>query len=301
MRTISGPELKSKHDRHERVRLVEALPPEQFEEWHLPGAVNIPADRVGELAAQQLPDRDEEIVVYCSGPDCQASGRTGRLLERLGYRSVSHYPGGKEDWQSSGYPIERGARAEPRRPVQVNRHDPILTDSPAIDALSGPMTARLRVGSKSFRADRRLPDRFSDYGEGRSPELHWSGLPAQTQSTVVLVEDTDAGAAPFAHWLVYNLSPTIRSIPEAVAGDSRVSEVLGAIEGNTSAGRVGYFGPRPPRSDPPHHYHFEVFALDSMIDLEPVAGRNEVLEAMNGHVLASGEVVATYGARLGPI
>jgi len=111
METISGAELKGKLDRGEPLKLVEALAPKEFEAWHLPGAVNIPADRVSDLAPQQLPDRDEEVVVYCSGPACHASVHAARHLEQLGYRRVRHYPGGKEEWRSSGYAIEQPASA----------------------------------------------------------------------------------------------------------------------------------------------------------------------------------------------
>jgi rhodanese-related sulfurtransferase len=111
MQTISGAELKDKLDRHAPVRVVEALSPERFEAWHLPGAVNVPADRVSELAARALPDRNAEVIVYCSGPACQASVQAARTLESLGYRNVWHYPGGKEEWESKGYPIERSAGA----------------------------------------------------------------------------------------------------------------------------------------------------------------------------------------------
>ena len=86
--------------------LVEALGVGFFADAHLPGAVNIPPGQVEPLAAQLLPDRDAEIVVYCSGT-CTSAAVVARRLEDLGYRDVTVYAGGKEDWVEHGLPVER--------------------------------------------------------------------------------------------------------------------------------------------------------------------------------------------------
>ena len=88
------------------VRLVEALGPAFFADAHLPGAVNIPPDRVDHLAARLLPDVDAPVVVYCSGT-CSNSDSTARRLVELGYTNVRVYQGGKEDWIEAGLPVER--------------------------------------------------------------------------------------------------------------------------------------------------------------------------------------------------
>ena len=69
--------------------------------------MNIPPDRVGELAQTLLPDKHQEIVVYCANVACHASGDVARELTRLGYDRVSHYAGGKADWRAAGFPIEQ--------------------------------------------------------------------------------------------------------------------------------------------------------------------------------------------------
>jgi hypothetical protein len=76
--------------------------------------------------------------------------------------------------------------------------------------------------------------------------------------------------------------------------DGTRTEPNGLLQGKTSKGSMGYFGPRPPEGDPPHHYHFQVFALDTTLDVPQGADRDEVLRAMSGHVLAAGELVGTY-------
>ena len=109
--TISRSELKEKIDRGDDFELVEVLSREQFEDFHLPGAVNIPGDELREKAPRMLPDRDREIVVYCANPSCEASPRAAELLTQMGYTDVKDYPGGKEDWKEADLPVERGEPA----------------------------------------------------------------------------------------------------------------------------------------------------------------------------------------------
>jgi rhodanese-related sulfurtransferase len=86
--------------------LVEALGVGFYRDAHLPGAVNIPPGQVDALAAALLPDRDAEIVVYCTAT-CASSDAVARRLEELGYDAVTVYTGGKEDWVEHGLPLER--------------------------------------------------------------------------------------------------------------------------------------------------------------------------------------------------
>ncbi|MCA9879203.1 MAG: rhodanese-like domain-containing protein [Thermomicrobiales bacterium] len=105
---ISREELKGRLDRGEATTLVEALPEPYYRRAHLPGAINIPADRVTELAPRLLPDLDAEIVVYCADLACPSSGLVARTLQDLGYRSVREYAEGKQDWIAAALPTERG-------------------------------------------------------------------------------------------------------------------------------------------------------------------------------------------------
>lgn len=104
--TITREELKAKLDRGEDVTLVEALAPEQYEKYHLPGAVNLPPGQVREKAPEVLPDRSAEIVVYCANEDCQASPEATKILRDMGYRNAVDYAAGKEDWKEAGLPVE---------------------------------------------------------------------------------------------------------------------------------------------------------------------------------------------------
>jgi rhodanese-related sulfurtransferase len=103
---ITREELAARLDRGEAVTLIEALPEPSFRKAHLPGAINLPAERVSDLAPQLLPDLDAEIVVYCANLACPSSGVVARALASLGYRRVREYAGGKQDWISAGLPVE---------------------------------------------------------------------------------------------------------------------------------------------------------------------------------------------------
>ena len=147
----------------------------------------------------------------------------------------------------------------------------------------------LAVSSPAFAAGAIIPLRHSAYGDGLSPMLRWSGVPAGARSLVLMMEDPDATSArPFVHWLAWNIDPAGDGLPEGVAANAP-----GLVQGRNNRGRNGYFGPRPHGSRP-HHYHFQLFALDRMLDLPGGADREALLAAMNGHVIAQGELVGLF-------
>ena len=106
---ISRDELKEKISRGDDFELVEVLAEEHFEEFHLPGAINLPGDQLRERASEVIPDKDKEVVVYCASPACQASPRAARLLADMGYTNVKDYAGGKQHWKEGGLPVEETA------------------------------------------------------------------------------------------------------------------------------------------------------------------------------------------------
>lgn len=134
----------------------------------------------------------------------------------------------------------------------------------------------------------------SEYGDGVSPEIWWDKVEG-AKSYALILEDPDAKSiTPFVHWVAYNIPADRTSLPEGLQEQERLADPAGVLQGKTSKGNVGYFGPRPPVGDPPHHYHFQVFALDSQLDVPPGAERDDVLSAMSGHVIGAGELVGTY-------
>jgi rhodanese-related sulfurtransferase len=109
---IGREELLARMDAGELV-LVDALAPLSYAGGHLPGATNIPPDRVDALAHRRIPSLDTLVVVYCAGPDCDSSIDVASQLVGLGYRNVAHYRGGKHDWTGAGLALE-SARAHAR-------------------------------------------------------------------------------------------------------------------------------------------------------------------------------------------
>ncbi len=145
----------------------------------------------------------------------------------------------------------------------------------------------LSVSSPKIAAGGAIPLVYSSYGQGLSPPLAWSKGPPGTRSFALILEDPDAPmATPFVHWLVWNLPAGTTALQE--------NEVPpGAAQGKLLIPKTGYMGPRPPPG-PAHHYHVEVFAVDRLLDLAAGADRTALEGAMKGHVLASGELVATF-------
>ena len=157
----------------------------------------------------------------------------------------------------------------------------------AVDRAETQAAARIAVSSPSFAVGGTIPLVHSAYGDGISPELRWSDLPAGTRSLALMVEDPDATSArPFVHWLAWNIDPAIGALP-------RGGVPSGAVQGRNSRGNARYFGPRPHGSRP-HRYHFQLFALDAPLRLAAGADREQLFTAMRGHVLASGDLVGLF-------
>jgi rhodanese-related sulfurtransferase len=114
VRTISREEIEEKMDRGEDFVLIDTLAAMYYRHSHLPGAINLPVEEIESRAAELLPDKNAEIVVYCMDDPCPASERAARELAAMGYTNVGDYVGGKKDWLGAGLPGE-GRHFERRR------------------------------------------------------------------------------------------------------------------------------------------------------------------------------------------
>jgi len=155
------------------------------------------------------------------------------------------------------------------------------------------MGARLSVTSPAFTSGRALDEKYSQNGANMSPPLAWTKGPVGTQSYVVLAEDSGVNRAePIVHWIVYNIPSTMRYLPSEAPGDTALPS--GVLQGKNVSGSNGYLGPKPPAGQT-HPYHFQVFALNGRLDIDPAsADRATVLAAMKGRVVALGDVIGTY-------
>jgi Raf kinase inhibitor-like YbhB/YbcL family protein len=128
------------------------------------------------------------------------------------------------------------------------------------------------------------------------PGVEWSGAPRDAKSFALVMDDPDASQPkPFVHWLVYDIPGDVAMLREGLPTEPVLQDPEGVKQGTNSVGATGYFGPKPPVEDPAHHYHFQVFALDvTTLGIAPGATREEIVAAMQGHVLAVGEIVGTF-------
>jgi Raf kinase inhibitor-like YbhB/YbcL family protein len=149
----------------------------------------------------------------------------------------------------------------------------------------------IELTSSAFTAGGAIPVEQSCDGKNLSPDLAWSGIPADTKSLVLIVEDPDAPLKPFTHWVLYDLPPKVRQLPAGLPPQPFLP--MGGGHGKNDFRRYGYGGACPPRGST-HRYFFKVYALDTLLDLSAGATKAEVLEAMTGHVKATGELMGKY-------
>jgi len=177
-------------------------------------------------------------------------------------------------------------------------------------APSKPGAPPIMVSSPDFANQNYQDRRFFQTvvgGLNMAPGVSWSAGPAGTQSYALFMEGEGGGRIdPTVHWIVYNIPASATRLPTGIPKDVYIKDPAGAINGRedssvfhgTVGGEVGYRGPNfSADGGRPHPYSFEVFALDTKLDLDPVqAGRDAVIKAMQGHVLASGVLAVRFGA-----
>ncbi|MFC3079735.1 YbhB/YbcL family Raf kinase inhibitor-like protein [Phenylobacterium terrae] len=152
------------------------------------------------------------------------------------------------------------------------------------------------VYSTAQGPDGRLADRHSAYHDNISPPLTWTNVP-DVAAWAVIVEDPDAPRElPFVHWMIWNIPGEARGLPEGIGNAPLPVTPQNAVQGRNDMGGYGWFGPRPPAGHGVHRYYFQVFALDDQIPMDADTPLNELLNALKGHTIAKGELVATYEA-----
>lgn len=150
-----------------------------------------------------------------------------------------------------------------------------------------PLSSRskiMKLESSAFAPDGLIPSQYTCDGKDISPALFWSDPPAATQSFALICDDPDARSKIWVHWLIYNLSPQTRSLPENISS--------GGLQGINDFGKVTYGGPCPPSGT--HRYFFKLYALDQVLDLKAGVTKTELEEAMQGHILAQAQLIGLY-------
>ncbi len=155
--------------------------------------------------------------------------------------------------------------------------------------------ATMQMTSTAFAPGGVIPKKFTGEGPDVSPALEWKGLPAGAKELALICDDPDAPRKdPWVHWVVYNIPASATGLPEGIGSPAAIGKLPGAQVGSTSWGRLGYNGPMPPPGHGRHRYYFKLYALSEPLKLKAGAGKEDVLAAIKGKLLAQCELMGTY-------
>jgi len=147
-----------------------------------------------------------------------------------------------------------------------------------------------QLTSLAFNAGEPIPRKYTCDGENISPPLQWTGSPADTKSFALIADDPDAPVGTWVHWVLYNIPASSTHLPKALPNSATLPD--GSVQGTNSWPKLGYGGPCPPSGT--HRYYFKLYALDARTSLPSSATKEQLLSAMQGHVLAQTELMGTY-------
>lgn len=151
----------------------------------------------------------------------------------------------------------------------------------------GPAPPAMRLTSSAFADGSVIPDKYTQAGQSISPELSWSNVPMGTVTFALLFHDPDVALQrkldDVTHWIAWNIPGTATKLEEGIKEGATLPD--GTIQGKNTRGTNAYMGPGAPANAPEHHYTFELFALDTKLDLGPDASRADVMKAMDGHII----------------
>jgi hypothetical protein len=150
----------------------------------------------------------------------------------------------------------------------------------------GEVEMSLQVTSSAFNDGDRIPRMYTCDDQNISPPISWMGVPSDTVSLALIMDDPDAPMGTWVHWVLYNLSPDLTTLEQGVIGVG--------TDGKNDFNRLGYGGPCPPKGSN-HRYFIKLYALDTMLDLKAGATKSQVESAMRGHILAQGQLMGKYG------
>jgi Raf kinase inhibitor-like YbhB/YbcL family protein len=149
----------------------------------------------------------------------------------------------------------------------------------------------MQLTSTAFTEGAPIPARYTYDATNVSPPLKWSGVPAGAKSLALIMDDPDAPAGTWVHWVLYDLPPGTTELPEDLPKSQYVAG--GAKQGLNDFRHLGYGGPSPPPGKP-HRYFFKLYALDVVLDLKPGLTKKDLERAMDRHILAHVQLMGTY-------
>jgi Raf kinase inhibitor-like YbhB/YbcL family protein len=151
----------------------------------------------------------------------------------------------------------------------------------------------LEVSSEAFANDGCIPVQYTGRGKEISPPLQFKSVVSEAETIAIIMDDTALPLVTITHWLIWNIPARFGGIPADIPREAVVASLDGARQGRNIYGRIGYLGPKPPFGT--HTYRFQVYALDTYLELEPGARKKALQEAMKGHILQRGLLRGLFG------
>ena len=148
----------------------------------------------------------------------------------------------------------------------------------------------IKVTSSAFSEGGMIPKKYTRDGEDISPPLSWTAVPEDTKSIALICDDPDAPMGTWVHWVIFNIPAVTRELPSNIPPLPVIKN--GAKQGLNDFRKHGYNGPSPPGGT--HRYYFKLYALDIEIDLPSETTKEQLLKAMEGHILAKGQIMGKY-------
>jgi Raf kinase inhibitor-like YbhB/YbcL family protein len=148
----------------------------------------------------------------------------------------------------------------------------------------------IKITSSAFAEGGMIPAKYTCDGADISPPLQWDAVPEGTKTVALISDDPDAPMGTWVHWVLFNLPPDVKELPENVPPDETLSN--GATQGTSSFQKIGYGGPCPPSGT--HRYFFKLYALDADLDLDSSANKARLIKAMEGHIIGEGQLIGKY-------
>lgn len=148
----------------------------------------------------------------------------------------------------------------------------------------------IKLESPAFRNGDFIPSKYTCDGENISPALSWNKPSDKVKHYCLIVEDPDAPSGNFVHWIVFDIPANITTLNEDITNQKNLPD--SAEMGTNDARRIGYFGPCPPSGT--HRYFFRIYAIDTVLKMDAGATKAEVMKAMQGHIVAQGELMGKY-------
>ena len=150
----------------------------------------------------------------------------------------------------------------------------------------------MQLTSTAFKEGETIPASHGNEEQNLSPPLKWSDVPPNVKSFALICDDPDAPRGIWVHWVLFNIPADTRELKSAPGGKV---DVPGAAQGKNDFKKLGYGGPAPPSGT--HRYYFKLYALDKTLDLKEGATKDEVVKAMNDHIVAQGQLMGKFSAK----